>query len=165
MSALLAVVAIAASSAPADCLHTYTRAHFHRAARSVYWHAFPRRRAVNTLDRIVRCQRRPASRRIVRRHRHRYRHAWAARFYFDHAWAHVPWATKQHLASIRACESGGNYATDTGNTFYGAYQFTLSTWAVVGGHGNPAAAPAREQDVRAAWLLTRYGAGHWPVCG
>jgi hypothetical protein len=26
------------------------------------------------------------------------------------------------------CESGGNYAINTGNGFYGAYQFTISTW-------------------------------------
>src|SRR3954453_19350979 len=44
------------------------------------------------------------------------------------------------LASIRRCESGGNYATDTGNGFYGAYQFTQSSWEAVGGSGNPAAA-------------------------
>jgi len=32
------------------------------------------------------------------------------------------------LYSTRMCESGGNYATNTGNGFYGAYQFTISTW-------------------------------------
>src|SRR4051812_13158398 len=28
------------------------------------------------------------------------------------------------LAAIRSCESGGDYAANTGNGFYGAYQFT-----------------------------------------
>ena len=37
-------------------------------------------------------------------------------------------------------------ATDTGNGFYGKYQFTLSTWASVGGSGNPAAAGEAEQN-------------------
>jgi LysM repeat protein len=32
------------------------------------------------------------------------------------------------LKELRDCESGGNYAEDTGNGFYGAYQFTQSTW-------------------------------------
>lgn len=69
------------------------------------------------------------------------------------------------LAAIRECESGGNYATDTGNGFYGAYQFTLSTWASVGGSGNPAAASKGEQDYRAALLYAREGSSPWPVCG
>jgi hypothetical protein len=69
------------------------------------------------------------------------------------------------LSSIRACESGGNYATNTGNGFYGAYQFTQSTWNSVGGSGSPAAASPAEQDRRAAMLYAREGASPWPVCG
>ena len=69
------------------------------------------------------------------------------------------------LEAIAACESGGNPSTDTGNGFYGKYQFTQSTWAAVGGSGNPAAASEAEQDRRAAMLLARAGSGQWPVCG
>jgi len=69
------------------------------------------------------------------------------------------------LEAIAACESGGNPSTNTGNGFYGKYQFTQSTWAAVGGSGNPAAAPEAEQDRRAAMLLARAGSGQWPVCG
>jgi len=69
------------------------------------------------------------------------------------------------LASIRACESGGNYSTDTGNGYYGAYQFDLTTWAGVGGYGSPAQASAAEQDYRAAVLYQQRGSAPWPVCG
>jgi hypothetical protein len=69
------------------------------------------------------------------------------------------------LEAIAACESGGNPATDTGNGFYGKYQFTLSTWASVGGTGNPAQASEAEQNRRAALLYAREGASPWPVCG
>lgn len=69
------------------------------------------------------------------------------------------------LASIKACESGGGYSTDTGNGFYGAYQFTQSTWQSVGGSGNPAAASPAEQDRRAAILYSQQGSSPWPVCG
>ena len=69
------------------------------------------------------------------------------------------------LAAIRACESGGNYSTNTGNGFYGAYQFTQSTWESVGGSGNPAAASPAEQDKRAAMLYAQQGSSPWPVCG
>jgi hypothetical protein len=74
-------------------------------------------------------------------------------------------AAAPHLQAIAACESGGNPATDTGNGFYGKYQFTQSTWASVGGSGNPAAAAEAEQDQRAAMLYAREGASPWPVCG
>jgi Transglycosylase-like domain len=69
------------------------------------------------------------------------------------------------LEAIAACESGGNPQTDTGNGFYGKYQFTLATWQAVGGSGNPAQASEAEQDRRAATLLAQAGPGQWPVCG
>jgi hypothetical protein len=69
------------------------------------------------------------------------------------------------LEAIAACESGGNPATDTGNGFYGKYQFTLETWAAVGGTGNPAQTSEAEQDRRAAMLYARAGSSPWPVCG
>jgi hypothetical protein len=69
------------------------------------------------------------------------------------------------LEAIAACESGGDPTTNTGNGFYGKYQFTPETWASVGGTGNPAAAPEAEQDARAAALYAREGAAPWPVCG
>jgi hypothetical protein len=69
------------------------------------------------------------------------------------------------LQAIAACESGGNPRTDTGNGFYGKYQFTLATWQAVGGRGNPAQATEAEQDRRAAMLYASAGAGQWPVCG
>jgi hypothetical protein len=69
------------------------------------------------------------------------------------------------LEAIAACESGGNPKADTGNGFYGKYQFTLSTWSAVGGSGNPAHASEAEQDRRAATLLASAGPGQWPVCG
>jgi hypothetical protein len=69
------------------------------------------------------------------------------------------------MEAIAACESGGNPRADTGNGFYGKYQFTAQTWASVGGHGNPAEASEAEQDRRAAQLYAREGASPWPVCG
>jgi hypothetical protein len=70
------------------------------------------------------------------------------------------------LEAIAACESGGDpTAIGGGGLYRGKYQFTYETWATVGGTGDPAAAPEAEQDARAAALLARDGAGHWPVCG
>lgn len=34
----------------------------------------------------------------------------------------------QWLSTLRTCETHGNYSTNTGNGFYGAYQFMPSTW-------------------------------------
>jgi Transglycosylase-like domain len=75
-------------------------------------------------------------------------------------------AVSPQLEAIAACESGGDpTAIGGGGLYRGKYQFTYETWASVGGAGDPAAAPEAEQDARAAALLARDGAGHWPVCG
>ena len=74
-------------------------------------------------------------------------------------------ATPPQLQAIAACESGGNPSTNTGNGFYGKYQFTQETWQSVGGTGNPAAASEAEQDRRAAQLFAQSGTSPWPVCG
>lgn len=72
--------------------------------------------------------------------------------------------TNAHLERIKMCESGGNYAITTNPTYRGAYQFSYSTWASVGGSGDPAAASPEEQDMRAQMLYDRSGPGQWPVC-
>jgi hypothetical protein len=72
------------------------------------------------------------------------------------------------LSKIRQCESGGNYRTETGNGFSGAYQFVQGTWDSVAPAGyrgvRPSAAPPHVQDAAAARLLATGGPGHWPVC-
>ncbi len=70
------------------------------------------------------------------------------------------------LKSIAMCESHGNpRAISPGGAYRGKYQFSFSTWASVGGKGDPAAASETEQDRRAAILYRTGGPGHWPVCG
>ena len=71
----------------------------------------------------------------------------------------------EYLAGLRQCESGGDYTTNTGNGFYGAYQFDLQTWQSVGGSGLPSDASPAEQDFRAALLWRQRGSSPWPVCG
>jgi hypothetical protein len=65
---------------------------------------------------------------------------------------------------LRACESGGNYAEDTGNGYYGAYQFALSTWYGLGFTGLPSDASPATQDAAAAELQAEAGWGQWPTC-
>jgi hypothetical protein len=69
------------------------------------------------------------------------------------------------LAKIAQCESGGDPTTDTGNGYYGKYQFSRATWRRMGGRGNPARASEAEQDQRAAMLYEQEGTRPWPVCG
>jgi resuscitation-promoting factor RpfE len=67
--------------------------------------------------------------------------------------------------AVAACESGGNWAINTGNGYYGGLQFTLSTWHANGGSGSPAGA-SREEQIRVAENVVRsQGIGAWPVCG
>ena len=50
------------------------------------------------------------------------------------------------FALLRQCEAGGNYATNTGNGYYGAYQYNIGTWANYGGYARPDLAPPAVQD-------------------
>ncbi len=65
---------------------------------------------------------------------------------------------------LAACESGGNWAINTGNGFYGGLQFTLSSWQAVGGSGYPNQASRSEQINRAQLLQAQQGWGAWPAC-
>ena len=67
-------------------------------------------------------------------------------------------------AALAKCESGGNPATNTGNGYYGLYQFSASTWRAMGGSGLPSQASAAEQTQRAQALQARSGWGQWPAC-
>ena len=67
--------------------------------------------------------------------------------------------------AVAACESGGNWATNTGNGFYGGLQYTLSTWHANGGVGNPATASREQQISVAQRVLATQGIRAWPVCG
>jgi hypothetical protein len=70
------------------------------------------------------------------------------------------------LGHVAACESGGNPAAiSPDGRYHGKYQFDHATWQSVGGTGNPAAAPEREQDRRAHLLLMARGLEPWPRCG
>lgn len=62
---------------------------------------------------------------------------------------------------LRMCESSNNYAINTGNGYYGAYQFDLSTWQSVGGSGYPNQASPAEQDARALQLYRMRGWQPW----
>lgn len=67
-------------------------------------------------------------------------------------------------AELRQCESGGNYQENSGNGYYGAYQFLPSTWWAIGFSGMPNQAPPSVQDAAARVLLQRQGWGAWPAC-
>ncbi len=64
---------------------------------------------------------------------------------------------------LRMCESSNNYADKYNPNYRGAYQFSFSTWASVGGSGDPANASPSEQDSRAQMLYNLRGWSPW-VC-
>jgi uncharacterized protein YabE (DUF348 family) len=75
-------------------------------------------------------------------------------------------ADSLNWAALAACESGGNPTIVSSNgLYYGLYQFSVGTWAAVGGSGTPTQASGAEQTSRAKMLYNRSGAGQWPVCG
>ena len=66
---------------------------------------------------------------------------------------------------LAACESGGNWAINTGNGYYGGLQFSLSTWQSYGGSGYPHQ-NSREQQIAIAERVRAAtgGYGSWPHC-
>lgn len=73
-------------------------------------------------------------------------------------------ASSDDFAQLRACESGGNYAINTGNGYYGAYQFDIGTWRGLGNSGLPSQASPATQDSAAAQLQSARGWTPWPGC-
>jgi uncharacterized protein YabE (DUF348 family) len=70
---------------------------------------------------------------------------------------------------IAQCESGGNWAINTGNGYYGGLQFDTHTWNAYGGsqYASLPSSATREQQIAIATKVRdangSYGA--WPVCG
>ncbi|TQN37572.1 uncharacterized protein YabE (DUF348 family) [Blastococcus colisei] len=66
---------------------------------------------------------------------------------------------------LAQCESGGNWAINTGNGYYGGLQFSPGTWRAYGGTGLPHQA-SREQQIAIAEKVraARGGFGDWPSC-
>ena len=65
---------------------------------------------------------------------------------------------------LRNCEAGGRYHANSGNGYYGAYQFSARTWRGLGYGGMPHQASPEIQDQAARKLQARSGWGQWPAC-
>jgi hypothetical protein len=83
----------------------------------------------------------------------------------------IPPGTRSGIWScIRFHESGGNYRRNSGNGYYGAYQFLPATWNTAArgagypqyANGRADLAPPTVQDAAAVWLQARSGWGQWP---
>jgi resuscitation-promoting factor RpfB len=69
--------------------------------------------------------------------------------------------------ALARCEAGGNWATNSGNGFYGGVQFDQGTWERNGGLRYAARADlaTREEQIAVAEVTrARQGWGAWPVC-
>ncbi|WP_104086507.1 transglycosylase family protein [Arthrobacter sp. GMC3] len=66
--------------------------------------------------------------------------------------------------ALAQCESGGNWAINTGNGYSGGLQFSASTWAAYGGAGSPASASREQQIAVAERIQAGQGWGAWPAC-
>ncbi len=77
-------------------------------------------------------------------------------------------ATDGEWDRVAACESGGNWAINTGNGYHGGLQFSPGTWAA---HGGTQYAPTANQATKAQQIaiaervLATQGKGAWPTCG
>jgi uncharacterized protein YabE (DUF348 family) len=70
--------------------------------------------------------------------------------------------------AIAACESGNNWAINTGNGYFGGVQFDQNTWERHGGlrYAQRADLATREEQIAIAEVTRAHqGWGAWPVCG
>jgi hypothetical protein len=65
---------------------------------------------------------------------------------------------------LAQCESGGSWAINTGNGYYGGLQFSLSSWQAVGGTGYPHEHSRETQIAMGQRLWNQGGWAHWPAC-
>jgi len=65
---------------------------------------------------------------------------------------------------LAQCESGGNWAANTGNGYYGGIQFSIASWQGVGGSGRPDQASRETQIAMGQRLWNQGGWQHWPAC-
>ena len=66
--------------------------------------------------------------------------------------------------ALAQCESGGNWAINTGNGYSGGLQFSPTTWAAYGGTGSAADASREQQIAVAEQVQAGQGWGAWPSC-
>ena len=66
--------------------------------------------------------------------------------------------------ALAQCESGGNWATNTGNGYAGGLQFSAGTWAGHGGTGSASDATREQQIAVAEQVQAAQGWGAWPSC-
>ena len=65
---------------------------------------------------------------------------------------------------LAQCESGGDWAANTGNGYYGGLQHSLTTWRAFGGSGYPHEHSAAAQIAVATRVQAEQGWGAWPAC-
>jgi len=70
----------------------------------------------------------------------------------------------KQMYRLRVCESSDRYHINTGNGYYGAYQFNSSTWHGLGYRGRPDRATKNTQDAATVKLHDRRGWEPWPSC-
>lgn len=108
----------------------------------------------------------PVLRRLAHYWEHRHYIAWRAwmRYTSTRATRTLAAVGSSGWDRVAACESGGDWATNTGNGFYGGLQFTSLTWIAAGGlrYASRADLASREQQIAIANGLSL---SNWPVCG
>lgn len=149
------------------CDHGFpSKVGYHRTTRLLKNHRPLTPQTKRAVRGFVRCQETRAKARSVQKHV-RWLRRWRMRY--EHRWPIVfnrlPASDRAWAVATSTCEAHMNPATNTGNGFYGAFQFMVGTWHSAGGTGYPNQHSWHYQAVIAVRWMHIAGAGQWPVCG
>ena len=70
------------------------------------------------------------------------------------------WASSPKSMDVKFCESTNNYSINTGNGYYGAWQFDYPSW-----HANGGGAYAEYPHEAPAWAQDQVAYNYWSVAG
>lgn len=73
-------------------------------------------------------------------------------------------ASDDAFIKLSYCEAGGVPNKNTGNGYYGMFQYDIRTWANYGGYARADLAPAEVQLAKAKETQARRGWSPWPSC-
>lgn len=151
----------------AGSYHYYSVAEHSKIVHRAFKNYHINKRDVKAHKRMVKCAESNVAENQMRQDWNKAQAKWHDKYIWEIRWDNLSAADHAWAYSTGSCESGNDPNANTGNGFFGAFQYILSTWASApkSPGGNPINYSWTTQAVVSVYLKHRDGTGHWPNCG